>query len=74
MEDLLAEEFEAGAAVAAALDELEAVDVPFGGAVAVRVQERGVHGVAVAVEVVNEASQGVAGSGSDDVATGDPGR
>jgi len=56
VEDLLAEEFEAGAAVAAALEELEALDVPFGGASAVRVLERGVYGVAVAVKVVDEAS------------------
>ena len=56
VEDLLAEEFEAGAAVAAAFEELEAVDVPFGGAVAVRERQGGVHGVAVAVEVVDEAA------------------
>ena len=56
MEDLLAEELEAGAAVAAAFEEFESVDVPFGGSVAVRLLEHGVHAVAVGVQVLHEAS------------------
>jgi hypothetical protein len=73
VEDLLAEEVEAGAAVAAALEELEAVDVPFRGSVAVRVRQGVVDRVAVGVEVGDEAPEGVVGSGADGVAPGGPG-
>jgi len=56
VEDLLAQEFEAGAAVHGPFDELEAVDVAIGGSVAVGEREGVGDGVVVSVEAGDEAA------------------
>ena len=73
VEDLVAEQLEAGAAVHGSFDELDAVYVAFGGAVAEGGEEGVGDGVSVALEAAQEALELGDVGGSDGVLPGVPG-